>query len=315
MQTSPLKTNRKRQRPFVRPGHICDYLRFPRLPFACSNLPTTKTFSSISSANSSPLTLHSPRSPHHRQLDRLCPALSRPDHPPGHRRSRRQSSPGDVPHRRGPLVPRQGAQPAPHSQSVAAQPGLRHGCQQIAATGFMDKDTAYTAGVLHDIGRLALAVLRPAITRRCSPDTAALGRASCPGDRLFGCDHCEAGSHLVLIGTCRAISNPLSPTIIPRRTDGAWSMVELIKVSCRLADTVGFKAFPGCEVTPLGELVQELPPRERSGFPKALKRSQLMWPLKSKLSRPCEMRMGERPYRVLPTAVAISLNSPISSSN
>src|ERR1035441_8773612 len=32
---------------------------------------------------------------------------------------------------------------------------------QLAAAGHLDKDTAYTAGVMHDIGRLALAVIRP----------------------------------------------------------------------------------------------------------------------------------------------------------
>src|SRR5580692_67317 len=33
--------------------------------------------------------------------------------------------------------------------------------RELAAAGFMDQDAAYTAGVLHDVGRLALAVLRP----------------------------------------------------------------------------------------------------------------------------------------------------------
>lgn len=33
--------------------------------------------------------------------------------------------------------------------------------EQLALAGLMDKETAYTAGVMHDIGRLALAVIRP----------------------------------------------------------------------------------------------------------------------------------------------------------
>ena len=33
--------------------------------------------------------------------------------------------------------------------------------EQLASTGFMDKDAAYTSGVLHDIGRFALAVVKP----------------------------------------------------------------------------------------------------------------------------------------------------------
>jgi hypothetical protein len=54
---------------------------------------------------------------------------------------------------------------------------------------------------------------------------------------------------------------------LARRVDGAWSMDELIKISCKLADTTGFAAFPGCGQTPFGELCEQLPPRERRAFP------------------------------------------------
>jgi hypothetical protein len=40
-------------------------------------------------------------------------------------------------------------------------------------------------------------------------------------------------------------------------------MAELVNVCCRLADSVGFPAFPGCEVTAYAELLDELPARER----------------------------------------------------
>jgi hypothetical protein len=52
----------------------------------------------------------------------------------------------------------------------------------------------------------------------------------------------------------------------PRRADGSWGMAELINVSCRMADTVGFSAFAGCEVTPYPDLLDELPARERRLF-------------------------------------------------
>jgi putative nucleotidyltransferase with HDIG domain len=144
--------------------------------------------------------------------------------------------------------------------------------EQIAAAGFMDKDTAYTAGILHDIGRLALAVLRP------SDYTALLNKHSGTGadiltleTALFGCNHCEAGSHLVRDWRLPREFDPIvADHHSARRHDGAWSMAELIKVSCRLADAVGFKAFAGCDVTPFDELMQELPSRERSGFQSSL---------------------------------------------
>ena len=48
--------------------------------------------------------------------------------------------------------------------------------------------------------------------------------------------------------------------------DGPWGMADLINVSCRMADTAGFAAFPGCEVTPFPDLLDELPARERRLF-------------------------------------------------
>jgi len=140
--------------------------------------------------------------------------------------------------------------------------------QQIAIAGFMDKDAAYTAGVLHDIGRMALAVVRPAEYAALLTKHNGSGASILPLETaLFGCDHCEAGSHLV---NDWHLPRDFEPVVADhhsaRCTDGAWSMAELIKVSCKLADAAGFTAFPGCEVVPFDELIQGLPPRERTGF-------------------------------------------------
>ena len=43
-------------------------------------------------------------------------------------------------------------------------------------------------------------------------------------------------------------------------------MGELVKVSCRMADVLGFPAFPGCETAEYEALTDELPERERSRF-------------------------------------------------
>lgn len=66
--------------------------------------------------------------------------------------------------------------------------------EQLAAAGFMDKDTAYTAGVLHDIGRLALAVIRPTEYAALLETHQGTGASILEEEHfLFGCDHCEAG--------------------------------------------------------------------------------------------------------------------------
>jgi len=140
--------------------------------------------------------------------------------------------------------------------------------EQLAAAGFMDKDTAYTAGVLHDIGRLALAVIRPGEYAALLGKHQGSGASVLEPEReLFGCDHCQAGSHL--IGEWK-LPSEFEPIVAdhhsPRRSDGAWGMAELIKISCRLADAAGFHAFPGCAVTPFPDLAAELPGRERAAF-------------------------------------------------
>jgi hypothetical protein len=52
----------------------------------------------------------------------------------------------------------------------------------------------------------------------------------------------------------------------PRQSEGAWGMADLINVSCRMADTAGCPAFPGCELSPYPDLLDELPARERRLF-------------------------------------------------
>jgi HD-like signal output (HDOD) protein len=52
----------------------------------------------------------------------------------------------------------------------------------------------------------------------------------------------------------------------PRRKDGAWDVSELVKVSCAMASTIGFAAFPGCATTPFSNLLEALPARERRLF-------------------------------------------------
>lgn len=140
--------------------------------------------------------------------------------------------------------------------------------EQLASVGFMEKEVAYTSGVLHDIGRLALAAVRPKeyaglLGTHRGPANSIL---QCERD-LFGWDHCQTGRQLIadwkMPGEFEAI---VSEHHDPRHVEGFWGMGELIKVSCRMADTAGFAAFPGCEVTPYADLLETLPDRERRLF-------------------------------------------------
>jgi putative nucleotidyltransferase with HDIG domain len=139
---------------------------------------------------------------------------------------------------------------------------------QLAAAGFLDRDTAYTAGVLHDIGRLGLATVRPKEYAALLAAHNGTGASILQAERdLFGSDHCAIGQRLIgdwhLPTDFEAV---ISEHHSPRPADGSWGMAELINVSCRMADAAGFSAFAGCQTTPYAELLDELPARERRLF-------------------------------------------------
>ncbi len=139
---------------------------------------------------------------------------------------------------------------------------------QLASVGFMNRDVAYTSGVIHDIGRLALAVIRPKeyslpLGAHSGPPASILNAER----ELFGWDHCEAGRQLVIDWKLPSeFEAVVGDHHAPREHDGPWEMADLINVSCRMADTAGFPAFAGCEITPFSELLDELPTRERRLF-------------------------------------------------
>ena len=139
---------------------------------------------------------------------------------------------------------------------------------QLASVGFLDRDVAFTSGIMHDIGRLALAVIRPKeyslLLGAHSGSAASILNAE---QELFGWDHCEAGRQLVKDWKMPAEFEPIvSEHHAPRQKDSSWGMADVINVSCRMADTVGCAAFPGCEVTLYPDLMDELPERERRLF-------------------------------------------------
>ena len=140
--------------------------------------------------------------------------------------------------------------------------------ERIGAHGIGDKNIAYTAGILHDMGRIALAVIQPKKYAELLNAYRGAPVGLLEDERaLFGQDHCETGKQLVkewkLPGNFAAA---VSGHHQPRRTDGAWDLAELIKVSCRMADVAGFPACAGCETAEYGELLEQLPARERRLF-------------------------------------------------
>ncbi|MDE3202094.1 MAG: HDOD domain-containing protein [Acidobacteriota bacterium] len=140
--------------------------------------------------------------------------------------------------------------------------------EQLGSAGFIDRDAAFSCGIMHDIGRLAIAFLRwkdyagLIQSRQCTPsEMVALERET------FGKDHCEIGGDIVhewkLPGEFEAIVRHHHDFVKP---GACWGMHELIRASCRLAVAAGFPSFPGCQVPPFEVLLEELPQRERRQF-------------------------------------------------
>jgi HD-like signal output (HDOD) protein len=138
--------------------------------------------------------------------------------------------------------------------------------EQLAGAAALDKGTAYTGGVMHEIGRFALAVLRP-------KDYAALletHRGSATSlleseQQMFGFDSCQAGEHLITDWNLPPqFLSMLHSTDCVRHNGDPWQMHDVVGMSCRLADAAGFTIFPGCEVVPYADLLESIPVRERS---------------------------------------------------
>lgn len=139
--------------------------------------------------------------------------------------------------------------------------------QQIASAGTTDRDIAYTAGVLHGIGLLALAVIRP----HESIDLLGtfIGTPSGLLDRerlVFGIDHCELGKKLVTDWNLPEDFAAVMSAPHDHSGSGQWGIAEIVGLSCRMADSAGFSAFAACHAATFEELLEELPPRERTLF-------------------------------------------------
>jgi hypothetical protein len=114
----------------------------------------------------------------------------------------------------------------------------------------MDADFAYVAGLLRDIGRLALLVKYPepysnllAVSGEQQFDLMLLER------ELFDIDHCEAGSWLM-----EQLPFPADlAEIIAHHHDSldpdSFRMVHLVQCADRLADALGFSVLAGVPVS------------------------------------------------------------------
>ena len=139
---------------------------------------------------------------------------------------------------------------------------------RIAESGSLDNEIAYTAGILHDIGRMALAVIQPKGYAALLEKHHGAPTSMLEAEReLFGWDHCEIGRQLIddwkLPESFEAV---VADHHSEPRTDGAWDLGEVVKVSCAMASALGFTASSGCVTANYAGLLDALPAQERAMF-------------------------------------------------
>ena len=139
--------------------------------------------------------------------------------------------------------------------------------QQIAFAGTTDRDIAYTAGLLHAIGLMALAVVQPKeyvdlLGRFIGTPASLLERERA----VFGIDHRELGRKLVDDWNLPEDFAAVISASNVQPEGGQWGLPEIVGLSCRMADSAGFSPFAACHASPFEELLEELPARERKLF-------------------------------------------------
>ena len=141
--------------------------------------------------------------------------------------------------------------------------------ERAARWNSVDCDFAYTGGILHDISRVVLATLSPELYAAMLEHIAAAPVEMLRHEReVFGMDHCQAGSRLILAWHLpdrftAIVSHHHDP--LARTEDAA----EGIRLSCRLADALGFTGFAHDSLHDPSEVLGEFPEEVRTHFPKA----------------------------------------------
>jgi HD-like signal output (HDOD) protein len=141
----------------------------------------------------------------------------------------------------------------------------------------MDRDACYTAGLIHDIGRLGLAALYPLPYSKFLQATEKIPCDVLQREReLFSCDHCQAGRNLVEAWN---LPNSLTEVVSRHHEPRSWredDMLSIVYLSCRMADSLGFAAAHNLNVPNYEDLFAQIPQEERGRFPTKMEEMTLL---------------------------------------
>ena len=131
--------------------------------------------------------------------------------------------------------------------------------EKLARACKIDTDFAYVAGLLRDIGRLALLVKYPEAYANLLAVSGERGFDLMATERdLFDIDHCQAGAWLM----ARMPFPPELREVVANHHElptGPFRMVHLVRIADMLADTLGFAVITSLRPPSFGEVLEELP--------------------------------------------------------
>lgn len=139
--------------------------------------------------------------------------------------------------------------------------------ERAANWSHLDTEFAYTSGILHDIGRVALARTMPESYARVAEHGADNSLNLLEREREFcGIDHCEAGSSLVKAwGLPEAFLDVVG---CHHASDAALTGTDsLLPPSCATADSLGFEVIHCRSSRSYVEILGDFPERTRARFP------------------------------------------------
>jgi HD-like signal output (HDOD) protein len=141
----------------------------------------------------------------------------------------------------------------------------------LAPLYHLHPERAYTAGLMHDIGRLGLLSVEPLEYARLLSGTAGTLEDMLLAERwAFRFDHCQAG--LFLTRTWGLPVELQQAASEHHGTPAAGAGNEVVRMACGLAHAFGYKAAPQVEGGNPSELIMEVPDlaRSRPGDPAAV---------------------------------------------
>ena len=136
--------------------------------------------------------------------------------------------------------------------------------EELARCSAVFEDRAYSAGLLHDVGRLGLLISYPGeyaeILRNSEGSPGLLERER----ETFGMDHCEAGRILAERWNLPHDFHTVTAHHHDSPKEGQLALLTLVHFGCRLADSLGFSVAPLRQPPALAEIQEALPPDLKS---------------------------------------------------